>query len=466
MSKKKASPEPPAKPRRQAFRRVVSVLIDTGPVWDGTWKWTWRRFLAIVGPGSVPLAYILTVGQFDMVLGSYHVAFPFLLPLIPGAALVLARWRPISAWFLSLVGIVWVALASHPFDPADALLRNPDQMEDLGSPPFMVREDPYSPHPASEIVIHPYGGELWPVSPNALISLMIVQFALARRLRVATAVGSWVTFVGLMTVLWYFADYRDLGLQHLATVLQLTALATVIGITVRLIGRSRARVAEEEKVSQAERWQRQVLEERARIARELHDIVAHHMSVISVQASTAEYRIPGLEEAVREEFRSIAGQARHSLSEMRRLLSVLRNDDEGVLREPQPSAEGIEELAESVRRSGTPVETLVSVDLAVLPESLSLLVYRIVQEALSNVVRHAPGADTTVAVGQVGRTLHVRVENGDPPGLPPSADPQAGSGLGLVGMRERVALHGGTLETGSRGLGGFTVAAELPVDDD
>nr|WP_255672797.1 histidine kinase [Glycomyces amatae] len=243
----------------------------------------------------------------------------------------------------------------------------------------------------------------------------------------------------------------------------LGALAFLVGLTVRIWRQGRARVAEEERVAESERQRRRLLEERTRIARELHDVVAHHMSVITVQASTAEYRLAGLGEDAKAEFRSISDQARESLAEMRRLLGVLRREDEAVAREPQPGPEGLRGLAEAVDRAGTPVALEVAQLPGDLPESVALTVFRVVQEALSNVVRHAPGARTAVAVACEGGQVVVTVVNGRPPGGAPDPDPH-GSGFGLVGMRERVVLDGGTLETGPTGEGGFRVRAALPVE--
>ncbi len=169
---------------------------------------------------------------------------------------------------------------------------------------------------------------------------------------------------------------------------------------------------EQETISEAERSRRTLLEERARIARELHDVVAHHMSVITVQADSAPYRIPELPEAAREEFGSIAASARESLAEMRRLLSVLRSDGGEGERAPQPGLDRLQQLVEATVRAGVPAELRLAADLGDVPQAVDLSAYRIVQEALANVVRHAPGAATRVSVRADGEWLTVLVVNG------------------------------------------------------
>ncbi|MFD7418269.1 sensor histidine kinase, partial [Kitasatospora purpeofusca] len=205
-----------------------------------------------------------------------------------------------------------------------------------------------------------------------------------------------------------------------------------------------------------------LLEERTRIARELHDVVAHHMSVITVQADSAPYRISGLSEPAQEEFASIAAAARESLGEMRRLLSVLRSDGTEGDRAPQPGLDRLQQLVEATVRAGLPAELSLAAELGEVPPAVDLSAYRIVQEALANVVRHAPGARTQVSVRAAAGHLNVLVVNGPAP-KPAAPLESAGTGHGLVGMRERVRLTGGTLDTGPLPDGGFRVAARMPL---
>jgi len=215
-----------------------------------------------------------------------------------------------------------------------------------------------------------------------------------------------------------------------------------------------------------------VLEERARIAREMHDVVAHHMSMIAVQAETAPYRIAGLPDGAQAEFAALSQSAREALTDMRRLLGVLRSADEAGREQapdllPQPGLADLAGLVDSARRAGADVTLQVSTSDEQVPAIVGLTAYRIVQECLSNAGRHAPGAPITVSARQGQRLVRVEVDNG-PARLPiavvPAAAP-AGDGHGLAGMGERVALLGGRLSAGPRANGGFAVRAELPVGD-
>jgi signal transduction histidine kinase len=201
--------------------------------------------------------------------------------------------------------------------------------------------------------------------------------------------------------------------------------------------------------------------ERARIARELHDVVAHHISMIAVQAETARLTTPGMPPAGAQRLREIGDTARAGLTEMRRLLSVLREDARGEVadRRPQPGLQQLNELLDEARDatsaatrlivSGSPVE---------LDPGVELAAYRIVQEALTNARRHAPGAavDVELRYADDGLLLSVR-DNGPGPRAVPTA------GHGLLGMRERAAAVGGELRTGLAAGGGFLVRARLPT---
>lgn len=214
-----------------------------------------------------------------------------------------------------------------------------------------------------------------------------------------------------------------------------------------------------------------VLEERARIAREMHDVVAHHMSLIAVQAETAPYRIAGLPEGVQAEFAALSQSAREALTDMRRLLGVLRSAGEAGSEQlpdllPQPGLADVDSLVDSARRAGADVTLELSVAGGEVPAIVGLTVYRIVQESLANAGRHARGAPIRVVVRAGPPLVQVDVANA-PARLPARATPQdtapAGGGHGLAGMRERVALLGGWLAAGPAADGGFAVRAELPV---
>ena len=227
-----------------------------------------------------------------------------------------------------------------------------------------------------------------------------------------------------------------------------------------------------------------VLEERARIARELHDVVAHHMSMIAVQAETAPYRLaaePGatdLPGPVTAEFAALGQAAREALTEMRRLLGVLRTPDNSKKRDsaphqdqqspataeltPQPRLGDVPELIATARRAGAHVALEMPGDSGKLPASVGLTAYRIVQESLSNAARHAPGARISVSVEQAPPYVRISVTNEPAATRQPPAN---GTGHGLAGMRERVALLGGQLRAGPEPGGGFAVHADLPMDE-
>lgn len=429
--------------KRRPVRRLLSYLISTGPVGDGSWRFGFTTVLALIGPGSVPFALLLFSTQNELLESMEGMNLGGVAAVLTGASVILARFRPVAAWLTVMAAFFIVAL-----DTAE-----------IGTDP-------------------------WPMTSPGLFAFMVVQFALARDCRLWFAIGGWLGYLGSGAwVMWAvraevlaiervnpFLPSPDPAPQtmpipvgeNLTLVAVFGALAFVTGLSVRIWRQGRARVAEEEQVASAERGRRRMLEERARIARELHDIVAHHMSVIAVQASTAEYRVEGIGEAAREEFRSISAQARESLAEMRRLLSVLRREDEAGVREPLPGPEALAGLVESVDRSGTPTRLEIAGLPEDLPETVALTVYRVVQEALSNVVRHAAGASTEVEVRGGGESVVVTVVNAAVQGGVASPEPD-GTGLGLVGMRERVVLVGGTLEAGPTEEGGFRVRAELPT---
>ncbi|MFD9616926.1 histidine kinase [Streptomyces virginiae] len=315
-------------------------------------------------------------------------------------------------------------------------------------------------------------GHSWPWPPMTIVGYLVLMACLGLREPVRTLVGVWLATGVVGTVL---------GFSQPAGVTNTNALLFVLGGVMlvltgalRGLGDAQQRVAEQESISEAERSRRTLLEERARIARELHDVVAHHMSVITVQADSAPYRVPGMSEPVREEFAAIAASARESLGEMRRLLTVLRGDGANGAgssdgadgeRAPQPGIDRLQQLVEATVRAGQPVELSLAAGAAgAAPPAVDLSAYRIVQEALANVVRHAPGAPTRVSVTVDEDEVLVLVVNG------PARDAvveleSSGTGHGLVGMRERVRLTGGTLDTGPLPDGGFRVAARLPLHD-
>jgi signal transduction histidine kinase len=212
--------------------------------------------------------------------------------------------------------------------------------------------------------------------------------------------------------------------------------------------------------------------ERARIARELHDVVAHHISMIAVQAETARLATPGMPAAGAQRLLQIGDTARAGLTEMRRLLGVLREDAQvpslGADRHPQPGLRQLNELVDEARgTSGAAARLIVSGPPATLDPGVELAAYRIVQEALTNARRHAPGAAVDVELRYTDDALRLRIRDngpGPPLGSPVAPVPAQGAGgHGLAGMRERAAAAGGELRTGAAPGGGFLIEAVLPA---
>ncbi|MFE7436145.1 sensor histidine kinase [Streptomyces tendae] len=203
--------------------------------------------------------------------------------------------------------------------------------------------------------------------------------------------------------------------------------------------------------------------ERAAIARELHDIVSHSVSMIAVQAESATYTTPGLTPETRDGFQQIAGTARSSMAELRRLLGVLRTPQhpgDAALTAPQPTLDHLADLVEQHRAVSGEAELRVTGARVSLPAVWELSAYRITQEALTNARKHAPGARTVVEIDYgANRLLTLRIHD-DGPG--PGSGPGSCAGHGLTGMRERAALVGGRLTAGAGPDGGFLVEAELP----
>jgi signal transduction histidine kinase len=203
-----------------------------------------------------------------------------------------------------------------------------------------------------------------------------------------------------------------------------------------------------------------VAEERARIARELHDLVAHNVSVMVVQAGAERHALGPEQASTREVLASIEQAGRQALVEARRLLGMLRRKDDGSELEPQPSVDHIDVLVEQIERAGLPVSLAVEGERAPLPAGVDLCAYRIVQEGLTNALKHAGPAHAEVVLRYAPRALDVEVRDD---GRGPARANGDGVGHGLIGMRERVALYGGALETGARDGGGFEIHAHLPL---
>jgi signal transduction histidine kinase len=241
----------------------------------------------------------------------------------------------------------------------------------------------------------------------------------------------------------------------------LNAMPLIAGRVLRTQGRLNERLdaqARELERNRAKRERAAVQAERTRIARELHDVVAHDVSVMLVQAQAARRIVPGDPERAREAIAAVETTGREALGELRRLLGVLRRGDEELALAPQPSLGRVSTLVDRIRTAGVAVDLEIEGTPYALPPGLDAAAFRVVQEALANVLQHAGSghADVRVAYGPAGVELRVRDDGRAAPG-------EVHDGDGLVGLRERVALYGGELRTGRRRAGGFELRARLPV---
>ncbi|MBB5851224.1 sensor histidine kinase [Amycolatopsis umgeniensis] len=300
----------------------------------------------------------------------------------------------------------------------------------------------------------------WPWAPGLALTAALLFYLVGEGNDQAEL--TWAALISFGAAVPFLRDWRDAALLVL-----LGGMAFFLGNTVR-----QRRLAEEARAAQQERrlaeeTRAALLEERAGIARELHDVVAHHMSVLALRADSARFRFadqdkPDREAEIWREFADLAGTAREGLTELRRLLGVLRSEDRALLVAPQPGLAKVVELVEGVEAAGTSCELALSGDLDAVPVGVSLSMFRIVQEALSNAIQHAPGASISVELTAGPGSVRLLIANG--PGQDPKQAERAGSGHGLVGMRERAAMLAADLEVGERPDGGFLVALTVPLD--
>jgi signal transduction histidine kinase len=304
-----------------------------------------------------------------------------------------------------------------------------------------------------------YFGLGYPIDGPYFIPLAVTAYfsaAAGARLRAAVFAAATLALFVAAGALGHTAGPRD-GLGE-AVVVIAALLAGQAAAEWRARAESRAREAREEEA------RRGLVEERLRIARDLHDVVSHSISLINVQAGMAVHVMDERPEEARAALVAIRAVSRDALRDLRGILGLLRELDDAEPRSPAAGLEHVPALADTVRRAGVRV----SVDMdagAGLPASIDLAAYRVIQEALTNVVRHAPGAVATVTVRRVDGALRVEVDNdGRAAAAAPPAEARPGGGHGLAGMRERVRAAGGSLEAGARRGGGFSVRATLPVE--
>jgi len=406
-----------------AVGRPATEAFVTGigrrPALSWLLSWLITGFLAL---GSLPLNVALAASEFDV-----PPLIAFLAGIAQSTALILIMARPRAAVALQFLAVVVFAVA-----------------------------------------IPPGAGPTWPLTAMGGFTLIAHVGLVAARLNRRTALETWWASMLLLTAV-VLLDPIDRSVTDWLPIMIVYPILSALTLGAVLMTRRwrevRRELADARHDVEVEQSQRAVAEERTRIARELHDVVAHSMSVIHMQATSASYRIKNVDPESKAEFERIAAGARSTMREMRQLLAVLRDESAEAELTPVPGLGRLPELVESAGRAGVPVEVreAEAVGAAVLPESVALAAYRIIQESLSNVIRHAPGARTMICLDLDGSDLVLSVLNDA--GVQP-AQPMEGPGRashGLPGMRERVRLVGGSLEAGVRDEGGYRVAARLPI---
>ncbi len=340
--------------------------------------------------------------------------------LLVAVPLLLTLFRPVGAYWLSLAGFVVGGFAGAA-DPFSNLFTN----------------EGFTTHVMVMALV------VLRTRPRLAMEMWLVTFAVASLLTLITGTD----------------------LDDLPVVAVFCGVILISAAAVRAWREERQQVVRTRTLTEEERSRRTLLEERALIARELHDVVAHHMSVIAIQAEAAPYRVKDTPPELATSFATIRENAVAALAELRRILGVVRSADPDAFAEadpeaPQPSLSSLDSLFDSVRSAGLVVEAVVTGSPRPLPQGVELSAYRIVQEGLSNALRHSPGADARVEISYVLGGLGVRIVNGAPSRL---AKPSPGAGHGVLGMRERVQMLGGEMTADHTEDGGFEVAAFIPV---
>ncbi|GIJ77547.1 Signal transduction histidine kinase [Micromonospora phaseoli] len=367
------------------------------------------------------LGLALVTAQFLLDSRGLPIATAWVLAILTVAPLPILLTRPLLAWRIMLVGELFGTFNRRQADDA--------------------------------VVVGAGVGEFWPWSPTQILVIVVVLAAVAAR--VDRAVLAWIGLLSLIPVWIFVSPSNQVGVSLLFVVL------LILGDLVRGNLLARRALAEQAELSELEKSRRAVLEERTRIARELHDVVAHHMSMIAVQAETAPYRLAAVPDPARAEFAAIADSARAALTDMRRLLGVLRSESEDPRTAPQPGLADLPALVAAARRAGMAVT--LDTDVAAEPSApVELAAYRIVQEGLANAARHAGGAAVRVTVRDRAGGLAVRVQN--TAGGTPAGPDAHGGGQGLVGMRERAVSLGGSFTACPTTDGGYAIDVLLPDD--
>ncbi|MFI6707072.1 sensor histidine kinase [Nonomuraea sp. NPDC050478] len=370
------------------------------------------RTLDLVRTVDALLALVLFLTTYDRVLQhDGRLAVAYLAALGVAVPLVLRDRRPLAAWRASLALLpagLWVSF-------------------ELG---IDYEDNPYT--------------------PEMVLSYLLVAYSVAVRCDRRITGAAWVISVLVMWIA--FPNGMPLGSVIVGAVM-------LLGYNVRVRRSATERLALEERRSQEAMGAQAVLEERARIARELHDVVAHHMSVIAIQAEAVPLKAAGDPAQLEAGLAGIRALSLEAIAQLRQVLGVLRDEEGRTDTAPQPGLEQVDDLVANARAGGLSVLVRRPESLEGVPQAVGMSAYRIVQESLSNAMRHAPGATVVLDIGRDDHGVRLHITNG--PGSSPAHSP--GAGHGLVGMRERAALLGGTLEAGPVPVGGFQVTAVLPT---
>ncbi|MFE7351759.1 sensor histidine kinase [Streptomyces sp. NPDC057543] len=418
-----------AVPRTLRADLLTSSADPNGQPGQPRWL-DWRPVIAVpLGMAAVGM-FIVQTNQFAFRYGT-GIQLGILFAGIQSAAVVAALFRPVQAWWASLLVMVVVT----PFAAAS------------------------TPGPVAAVAVP--GGMTYPWDAAGIVLQTAVLFLLA--LRVRPRIAAETLTITLLVGLACGASRRwpDLGNVRLA--LGVLIISVVVGAALRGLGVARTQLVVQEELTAGERARRTLLEERSRIARELHDVVAHHMSVISIQAQVVPHLVENPSDELKENVEGIRKNAVDALTELRRVLGVLRSEDptpQAARHAPQPTLDRLDELIANARGAGLTVATETTGEPRPLSPGVELSAFRIVQEALSNALRHAPGAQVRVGIDHHASGVTVRVTNSPPDRAAP---PSAGAGHGLLGMRERTAMLGGELAAGATPDGGYEVTAILPA---
>lgn len=427
---------------RRAFRTLRADLWTTAA--DPLPRMAGPRRLSRL-PHILVILYALVMGMFPNGEG-VDPTVP-LLAMAQAAILMIAMSRPLPAWWASIAVTVIGARTGMTYLP-----------QSLSFPWMVPPERPWGPVSPrfldADAVAFPWTG-----SGVALQAGVLFLLALRVRPRVAAEALAITTLAAVVCVV-FFLEGNAAG--HPVVAAPVYAVAVAVGAGVRVLRTTRTRLEAQEELTAEERARRTLLEERNRIARELHDVVAHHMSVISIQAQVAPHLVENPPDELKENLAGIRENAVEALTELRRVLGVLRAQDTPE-DAPQPTLDRLDELLANVRGAGVTVTAETAGEPRPLPPGVALSAFRIVQEALSNAMRHAPGAPVAMRLRYHPDALTIRVVNAAPAA---PVQPSPGAGHGLLGMRERAVMLGGDLVTGPTPDGGYEVSVFLPVDSE